>query len=142
MCEGCLSQFLRLTGKYIFSGAENRKMFRNLKYLVQLVRYKENSDTLLLQVTDHLEQVFHFFLGNSRSRLIHDNETGLIAQCPGQLNQLQLAGCTCAQGFYYDRPLPEAQFERKYLHKNEQNKHEESGKEERSEGGIPRERNK
>lgn len=59
-----------------------------------------------------------------------------------QLNQLQLAGCTCAQGFYYDRPLPEAQFERKYLHKNEQNKHEESGKEERSEGGIPRERNK
>lgn len=33
----------------------------------------------------------------------------------GQITALLEMGCTCAQGFYYDRPLPAEEFERKYL---------------------------
>ena len=32
-----------------------------------------------------------------------------------QVAALTEAGCTCAQGYYYDRPLPAEQFEGKYL---------------------------
>ena len=32
-----------------------------------------------------------------------------------QVAALLEMGCTCAQGFYYDKPMPVEQFEEKYL---------------------------
>lgn len=45
---------------------------------------------------------------------------GMICVAEGVENQAQAAalteaGCICAQGYYYDRPLPAEQFEQKYL---------------------------
>lgn len=37
-----------------------------------------------------------------------------------QIDALVQAGCTCAQGFYYDRPLSSEKFRKKYLHRKEQ----------------------
>ena len=36
----------------------------------------------------------------------------------GQVRTLLEMGCTCGQGFYYDRPLPPAAFSQKYLRKS------------------------
>ena len=43
---------------------------------------------------------------------------GAEVETEGQVRTLLEMGCTCGQGFYYDRPLPPAAFSQKYLRKS------------------------
>ena len=63
---------------------------------------------------------------NSRGRmLVHDlvkicHSSGMDCVAEGveteaQISALSEAGCVCAQGYYFDRPMPAEQFEEKYL---------------------------
>lgn len=50
--------------------------------------------------------------------ICHSSGMGCVAEgveTAAQINILTEAGCTCAQGYYYDRPLPIERFEEKYL---------------------------
>ena len=65
----------------IASTTEDGKPLRDFKYFVQFVRDKENRDTARLQFPNETKERLHLFLGQTRRRLIHDNQPCIVEQC-------------------------------------------------------------
>ena len=97
--EFILVQILGAARGHILAVAEDCKALGNLKHLVQLVRNKENGNTLGLELLDELEQGLDLPLGNSGGRLIHDDELGIIEERPADGNHLPRAKGEVFHGF-------------------------------------------
>ena len=83
-------QVLRPVRGNIFAVAIYRDIIRYPEYLIHLVRNVNDCHILFLQVFYNPEEVLHFRLRDSRSRLIHNDNLGIIGNRFGNLNHLHL----------------------------------------------------
>ncbi len=88
ICKFLLRQLGCISCPRVLSVSEDCKPLRNLKHLIQLVRYEQNRNILLLQITDHVEQRADFLLRNCRGGLIHDNQLRVVQKGTADCNQL------------------------------------------------------
>ena len=65
-------QFFRAASQNILSVPENGISVAYLKYLIQLMAYKENGQSLPLQPKDRLKQRLYFPFCKRRGRLVHN----------------------------------------------------------------------
>ena len=58
--------------------------------LVELVADEEDGAAFVLELLDQLEQLADLVAGQRRGRLVHDDDIGLVAECPGNLDHVLL----------------------------------------------------
>ena len=81
-------QFCSRTGIYILAVSHDADIIGDFKDFFCFMADEHDSDTAVTQLTNCLEQGVNFFFGQSRCRLIHDDQLCIKKKCTTDGNQL------------------------------------------------------